>query len=81
MVWAWFLFSWWRWQRKQTADANDLEYLDDLLQEHLDGEQDHTKRLEHLINAIEKDHPSSARLSTRSIWPYLTFLMSIGRGS
>lgn len=62
---AWFLFSWWRWQRKQTGDANELEYLDDLLQEHLDGVKDHTERLAHLIKSIERDHPPSAALTKR----------------
>ena len=42
-----------------------MEYLDDLLQEHLDGVKDHTERLAHLIKSIERDHPPSAALTKR----------------
>jgi type VI protein secretion system component VasK len=51
-----FLYAWYRWHRRQVRDANELEYLDELVQEHEAGTRDHRARLEHLLRAIEKEH-------------------------
>jgi hypothetical protein len=61
----WFLFSWYRWHRKQVGHANDLEWLDELLKEHLDGIRDNRKKLEWLMQTIEKEHAPSAALTKR----------------
>jgi hypothetical protein len=58
-------FSWFRWCRKRVGDANELEWLDELAEEHLAGSHDHTRQLQWLIRVIEKNHPPSPSLRDR----------------
>ncbi|MGY3445622.1 hypothetical protein [Bradyrhizobium sp. USDA 4473] len=60
---AWFLRSWWRWNRKQAGDANELDWLDEIVREHTAGKQDHSKLIRRAITDIERDHEPSPALS------------------
>jgi len=57
---AWFLYSWFRWQRRQRGDGNELEYLEELAQEHAEGKRDHKAGLEMLIRTSTVDWKSPA---------------------
>jgi hypothetical protein len=59
-----FVFSWFHRHRKKVGDANELEWLDELVQEHLAG-RDQSDRLERLIRTIEKNHEPSSALTVR----------------
>jgi hypothetical protein len=61
----WFLYSWFRWHRKQAGAANELEWLEELAHEHKQGIRDHSEKLEWLIRVIEKEHEPSAALTKR----------------
>jgi hypothetical protein len=60
-----FLYSWWRWHRKQAGDVNELEWLDELAREHEAGTHDHSERLKWLVLTIEKNHKPSHALADR----------------
>jgi hypothetical protein len=60
------LRSWWKRQKqvhKERGNANELEWLDELVKEHDDGIRDNREKIEWLIRTIEKEHEPSERLS------------------
>jgi hypothetical protein len=61
----WFLWSWFKWHRKQVGDRNELEWLDELVDEHQRGVKDHSQRLEWLVATIEREHQPSSDLTRR----------------
>jgi hypothetical protein len=58
-------YSWFRWHRKQVGVANELEWLDELVDEHKRGIRDHSAKLEWLIGTIESERQPSAALTKR----------------
>ncbi len=65
LVLLYFLYAWYRWHRKRVGDANELEWLDELAQQHAKGTRDNRDTLERLIRTIEKNHEHSAALAKR----------------
>jgi|HubBroStandDraft_1064217.scaffolds.fasta_scaffold103271_2 hypothetical protein len=59
----WFLRSFWRWKTKQVGDANELDWLDEVVREHLAGKQDHSAIIRRAIEDIERDHDPSPTLA------------------
>ena len=60
-----FLYSWFRWHRKQVGDSNELEWLDELVQEHEKGIRDNSNTLKRLILTIEREHKNTPDLTKR----------------
>jgi hypothetical protein len=58
----WFLRSFWRWRIKQAGDTNELDWLDEVVREHLAGKQDHSETIRRAIKDIERDHSPSPAL-------------------
>lgn len=59
----WFLRSFWRWRLKEAGDANELDWLDQVVREHLAGKQDHSETIRRAIADIERDHDWSPALA------------------
>jgi hypothetical protein len=59
-----FLFSWFHRHRKKVRDAIELEWLDELVREHLAG-RDQSDRLERLVRTIETNHKPSSAVTVR----------------
>jgi hypothetical protein len=62
------LFFWDRWHKlkrrhKQVGDANEFEWLDELVREHEDGTRDHYEKIERLIRTIENGHDPSPKVT------------------
>jgi hypothetical protein len=60
---AWFLTSWRKWNRKQAGDANELDWLDEVVREHVDGKRDNSELIRRAIQDIERDHDPSPALA------------------
>lgn len=60
---ACFLKSWWKWSRKQVGNANELDWLDEVVREHLSGKRDNTALIRRAIQDIERDHDPSPALA------------------
>jgi hypothetical protein len=82
----WFLRSWWRWHRKQIGDANELDWLDELVREHVAGKRDHSKTIRRIIADAERDHDPTPALARelrrpkkRSAYMQMRTLRKIGR--
>ena len=58
----WFLRSWRKWNHKQRGDANELDWLDEVVREHVSGRRDHTEIIRRAIADIERDHAPSPAL-------------------
>ena len=58
-----FVRSFWRWRTKQIGDANELDWLDEVVREHLAGKQDHSETIRRAIKDIERDHEPSPALA------------------
>jgi hypothetical protein len=61
---GYFVFSWFHRHRENVGHANELEWLDELVQEHLAG-RDQSDRPERLIRTIETNHEPSSALTVR----------------
>jgi hypothetical protein len=60
---SWFLGSFWRRKTKQVGDANELDWLDEVVREHLAGKRDHSEIIRMAIANIERDHDRSPTLA------------------
>lgn len=58
----WFLRGWWNWRLKQAGDDNELDWLDEVVSEHLAGKYDHTETIRRSIQDIERTHTPSQTL-------------------
>lgn len=64
----WCMRLWWlngEARYKKTADANDVEWLDELVREHEAGTRDNRDYIRKLIRSIKEEHQPSVALSDK----------------
>lgn len=59
---VWLLWSWARWNFQQRGNANELDWLDELVREHQSGKRDRSETIRRLIVDIERGHDPSPML-------------------
>ena len=64
----WCMRVWWlngQARHKKTAEANELEWLDELVREHEAGTRDNSDYIRRLIRSIKEEHEPSTALNAQ----------------